>query len=515
MHFFGKLWNAYAEYGSHFLLVAMVLGHFAIRYRRRDEEARSRLVIAAGLAFSHFVAIPIGVALELARVPFGDDLVVIGGLLGALSAVAVGGVILFEGIVRRFRPGFPRIVPDVIMLGAGIVVLIRTSSRLGVDVSGIIATSAVLTAVIGLALQDTLGNVLGGLALQLDGSLSVGDWVKIGEVNGRVSEIRWRYTAVETRNWETILVPNSVVTKSQVIIVGQRIEQPEQWRRWVYFHVDYRHTPTEVIDTVEAALRAQPIERVAANPPPNCILMDFGDSACKYAVRYWLTDLAVDDPTDSVVRTRIYFALSRARIPLAVPAKTIFLKTEDKDAIEQKRELDFARRMDALDKIDLFRDLSDDEQAELAQHLHRAPFARGETLTKQGSIAHYLYTVVSGEVSIRIKEGAGEREVSKLGAGQFFGEMALLTGERRRATVVALTDVECYRLDASAFKRLLERHAELAGNVAKVLAEREMSLNADRERMDAASRASMLARNESQFLGKIRSFFGFAEDEGA
>lgn len=509
MRFLARLGEAYSEYGSLWLFLALILGHFAIRYRRRDPETRARLVIAVWLAMLHFLLVPIGAALELAGRPIGDDLVVIAGLLGALAAVAIGGVILFEGLARRFRPGFPRIVPDVIMLGAGIVVMIRTSARLGVDVSGIIATSAVLTAVIGLALQDTLGNVLGGLALQLDRSLSVGDWIKIGDVNGRVSEIRWRYTAIETRNWETILVPNSIVTKSQVTIVGRRAEQPEQWRRWVYFHVDYRRTPTEVIDTVEAALRAQPIERVATDPPPNCILVDFGESACKYAVRYWLTDFAVDDATDSVVRTRIYFALSRARIPLAIPAKTIFVKTEDKETLEEKRELDFARRLDALDKIELFRDLSEEEHVALAQDLHRAPFARGETLTKQGSVAHYLYTIVSGEVSIRVRDERGEREVNKLGAGQFFGEMALLTGERRRATVVAVTDVECYRLDASAFRRLLERHEELAGSVAKVLAEREVALTEARGKLDAEARARMLAKSESALLGRIRSFFGF------
>jgi CRP-like cAMP-binding protein len=245
------------------------------------------------------------------------------------------------------------------------------------------------------------------------------------------------------------------------------------------------------------------------------VLVDLGDSSCRYAVRYWLTDEIATDATDSVVRTRIFFALSRARIGLSLPATTVFLKTEDKESIEEKREMDFARRVDALSKIDLFRDLSDEEQVALAQDLHRAPFARGETLTKQGSIAHYLYTIVSGEVSIRIREGKIEREVNKLGAGQFFGEMALLTGERRRATVVALTDVECYRLDASAFKRLLERHADLAGHVAKVLAERETGLTADKNRLDEAARASMLAKNESAFLGRIRSFFGFSEDDSS
>src|SRR5690606_10443581 len=112
------------------------------------------------------------------------------------------------------------------------------------------ATSAVLTAVIGLSLQDTLGNLLGGLALQLDSSIQVGDWVKLGDVSGRVSEIRWRYTAIETRNWETVVVPNSIVMRSQVTVLGRRRGSPLQWRRWVHFQVDFRTPPNDVIHII-------------------------------------------------------------------------------------------------------------------------------------------------------------------------------------------------------------------------------------------------------------------------
>ena len=100
-------------------------------------------------------------------------------------------------------------------------------------------TSAVITAVIALALQDTLGNVIGGLALQTDESIQVDDWIKVGDVNGRVVDIRWRYTAIETRNGETVLIPNGVLLKGQVMVLGRRQGKPRQWRRWVYFQVDY------------------------------------------------------------------------------------------------------------------------------------------------------------------------------------------------------------------------------------------------------------------------------------
>ena len=154
---------------------------------------------------------------------------------------------------------------------------------------------------------------MGGVALQLERSVAVGDWVRVGEVEGLVREIRWRQTSIETRNWDTVVIPNSLLMKSQVTVLGRREGKPRLHRMWVYFNVDYRHAPAEVIDAVEQALRADAIPDVAADPPPNCILNDFKESYGSYAVRYWLTDFASDDPTSSEVRARIFAALQRAR----------------------------------------------------------------------------------------------------------------------------------------------------------------------------------------------------------
>ena len=190
---------------------------------------------------------------------------------------------------------------------------------------------------------------LGGVALQLDNSIRLGDWVKIDDISGKVVEIRWRFTAIETRNWETVIFPNSMLTRGQVMVLGQRTNQPLQWRRWVYFHVDFRHAPTDVIATVEKALCAQPITNVAATPLPNCIAVDFDTSSTKYAVRYWLTDIARDDPTSSRVRERIFTALKRASIPLAVPGTHVWVELDDAEARARKKRREAERRQRALE----------------------------------------------------------------------------------------------------------------------------------------------------------------------
>src|SRR5581483_10943655 len=210
-------------------------------------------------------------------------------------------------------------------------------SRSGVDIAGVVATSAVITAIIGFSLQDTLGNIMGGLALQMEHTIRVGDWVRIDQQEGLVKEIRWRQTTIETRNWDTVVIPNGVLIKSQVVVLGRRAGLPRQHRQWVYFNVDVGAAPTQVIATVERAVLADAIPDVASEPPPHCLVVDFKDSYAVYAARYWLTNLAQTDPTDSVVRTRLYTALRRADIPLSIPAQSLFVTQESETRRERKR----------------------------------------------------------------------------------------------------------------------------------------------------------------------------------
>jgi small-conductance mechanosensitive channel/CRP-like cAMP-binding protein len=405
----------------------------------------------------------------------------------------------------------PRILRDVVAAVAAVISLIAVANRLGFPLSGVITTSAVLTAVIGFSLQDTLGNIMGGLALQMDNSIEVGDWVKVGDLRGRVAEIRWRYTAIETRNWETVIVPNGVLMKGQVIIEGRRSGQPVQARRWVYFNVDFRYQPSDVIAAVNEALQAAPIERVAVQPLPHCILMDLSESWGRYAVRYWLSDLAVDDPTDSVVRTRIYFALKRASIPLSMPAHAVFMTEENVERKQEKTRVDHERRLKALAAVDLFDSLDAETRARLADMLRYAPFCRGEAMTRQGAEGHWLYMVIEGEAAVRVAAEGVEKEIARLGPGKFFGEMSLMTGARRTATVVALDDVECYRLDKTAFQKIIHDRPELADAISAVLASRKAGLMAAQEGLDHDARERRLLEEKRAILHKIRDFFGLAD----
>jgi len=430
-------------------------------------------------------------------------------LLQRIAFVNVGSVFVFEVILEPLRLKPPRIMRDLLLAFAYVVVGIMLISATGVDITGIVATSAVLTAVIGLSFQDTLVNMMGGMALQAERAFVTGDWIRVGNHEGVVKEIRWRHTAIETRNWDTVVIPNSILMKSEVLIMGRRTGAPRQHRQWVHFNVDFRYSPRDVIEVVQQALRTEPILNIARTPEPDCIFLDFKESFAHYAVRYWLTDLSADDPTNSVVRTRVYFALRRASIPLSIPAHSIFVTEDDASRRERKSVAETADRARTLKRVDLFRALTDEERVVLANRLSFAPFVQGEAITRQGAEAHWLYLISKGNAEVRVSlDGStGSERVAELHEGDFFGEMGLMTGEPRTATVTALTDVECYRLDKEAFNETLQRRPEIAEDISHILAKRRVELETAKEDLTEESKRLRMQHHQRDLLRRIKDFF--------
>jgi small-conductance mechanosensitive channel/CRP-like cAMP-binding protein len=488
-----------------FLIAAGALGVLA--RSQRDHIRAALALFGPGLLLIYLSSIPeaMGFAAAAKTIHAG------GLLLGALGIVKLASIFIFDIALRLAHLSPPQVVRDLLVaagyMGAGLWLL----SHIGVTLSGLVATSAVVTGAIVFSMQDSLANILGGLALQIDKSFYVGDWVRVDQTSGQVKEITWRHVAIETRNWDTVIIPNSVLIKSQVTVVGQRAGQPLQQRRWIYFNVDFRVPPTEVIRVVTEALEAETVEGAAPEPKPNCILMEFKESYCLYAARYWLVDMARDDPTDSLVRTRIFLALLRAGIPLSVPAYTTFVEERNRERQQLHQEREIQHRLGALDlaRVELFQTMSDEERRKLAERLSFALFMKGEVMTRQGAEAHWLYIITKGTAEVLLTVPSGEhKRVAVLHAGDFFGEMSLLTGERREASVKALEDSECYRLDRQAFGDILRGRPEIAQHLSEVLARRKVGLDAVRQDLDAAAREKMMQHHQHSVFESIYAMFG-------
>jgi small-conductance mechanosensitive channel/CRP-like cAMP-binding protein len=465
-------------------------------------EDRKRLRLAVAFFTLFFLCWPIR-ALFLAA---GDlnhygTIVLTSAVLLVWGIIGVGGLLFFDLIARRV--GVPKILRDLTTTVASFIALVTLLSRSGVNLLSIITTSAVLTAVIGLALQDTLGNLMSGIALQLESSIAIGDWIRVdkdGQV-GRVREVRWRSTVIETRNADLIIIPNAIVTKS---LITNFSKDGLENRRWVYFNVHLRHPPNHVIATVKAALTDIP--NVSDKTPPDVVLMDFGESWARYAVRYRLIDFRPDDPTDSAVRTRIWYTLHRASLEMPYPAHNVFVTELDAARDQRKGEAEHRCRLDALKQVHFLAPLDDSERAHLADGLRHEVYGPGEAIIRAGAPGDSLYLMRSGEVLVKIGGNGLEREVATLQAGDFFGEMSLMTGEPRRATVVAKGDAECYVVDRALFQNILQRKESLVGEIGRLLHQREMELKGEQAGLsaDAAARAHA----QSALLGRIKSFFG-------
>ena len=473
----------------------------------------SRAAIRAHLVFTVFAVLALfaAKALRVEELKRGADIMrdlgifVEGAVLVSLVGFVVFAVFLpWCGIVT------PRILQDVAVWCGEVAWLFSLLWVREVNVSGIIAWSAVLTAVVGLALQDTLGNVVSGLALQMDDSLEVGNWVKVDDLQGRIVEMTWRYTAIETRNWETVLIPNSVLSRAKVVVQGRRTDEPEQWRRWVRFNVDYRLAPSRVIEAVQTALRNAELPDVAARPQPDCVAMEFDDSFTRYAVRYWLTDLAADDPTDSMVRTHVFTALQRAGISLSMPAHAVFVTEEDNtERRERKAQADQKTRLTALQGVRLFQSLPEEEQQALAALLVYAPFDAGDIMTRQGAEPHWLYIVTEGTADRYVENGEHKSiKVSTIEAGEAFGEWSLVTDTPRETTVIARSKVVAYRLPKDAFLEALSRNGALSQEIAAIIGQRRTHLEAALHNLDEAASAERNSENESRVLSSLRRLLG-------
>lgn len=496
----------------HWVLLGLIVVALLLGALRPDARARLRvavlLIIASFVAMLACGAILHGGALDwqaagVRYVHFASQIML------AIGVINLGSVLLFRVLLGQLKLEPAPILRDTLLGITYIVVAITLLARHGVNLSGIVATSAVVTAVIGFSLQDTLGNIMGGVALQLERSIAVGDWVRVGDVEGVVREIRWRQTSIETRSWDTVVLPNSQLMKSQVTIWGRRAGKPRLHRIAVEFLVDYQYLPGDVIGAVERALRAEAIPNVARDPQPDCVVREFKESAEQYAVRYWLTDFAKDTPTSSEVRERLFVALRRAGIPFYASAMNVLMTMENRSRAERMRQEEAARRVAALRGVNLFDPLTDAERAEVSDRLSAAPFRRGEVITRQGNEAHFLYILAKGEAEVRVAAGSGSdsHPVAKLGPGQVFGEMGLMTGERRTATVVALADAMCYRLDKEGFQDVLRRRPEIAEAISKLLAERKAELDAKTQGLDAEAARQQARRTQGDLLQSIRRFF--------
>lgn len=490
------------------LVMVLCIAFLLYQFRKEDRASLSNTLSLFVFCFALEWVSGLMHALEFARIA---AVMREAGVIGAgIAVIRLWGLLVFRIVLPRLKFTPPRITEDIVViiayLGWGLVRL----RYAGLDLGSILATSAMITAVVAFAMQDTLGNILGGLALQLDNSVGVGDWIKIDDISGKVVDIRWRSTLVETRNWETVVIPNSQLMKNKFMVLGRRTDQPVQWRRWVWFNVGLDISPTRVISVVEDSILQTVIDNVARQPAPNCILMDMDNKGyARYALRYWLIDMAADDPTDAAMRWHVMTALQRAGIRLALEERSIHITKENEKYEEIVHQREVTLRIKTLRKVELFAQMTEAELRSLAERLRYSPFARGNVIARQGDVnSHWLYIIINGEAEVYVDLPNGKRRtVRTLGRGNFFGEMGLMTGAPRSASVVAKSDVECYRIDKEVVEEILHARPVIADEISHILVTRRAELETAMQNLDATGQHQDLSAQHNEILATIKRFF--------
>jgi small-conductance mechanosensitive channel/CRP-like cAMP-binding protein len=418
-------------------------------------------------------------------------------LLFSFAAVIVSGLLLFDVVLVRRE--IPRILRDLLQGVAYLITAALVLTRSEVDVTKVFTASVLTTAVIGLALQETLGNVMAGLALQLERDFEIGDWISLDDrISGRIREVRWRATTIVSKNGDLMMIPNSAITRATIVNYSR---PTTAHRQWISVRVHFRHPPARVREVIVEAVKA--LAFVRADPPADCILHEFKDDASIYSIRYWMDDVQRDDSMDSAVRSAIWYALHRAGMEIPFPSRNVNLTEINEERARRKDDEEYARRVDALSRVDVFRALDGERIDRLTRRLRMVIFGPGETILRQGDPGDSLYVVRSGQVAVQVGVLGAFKEVATLNEGQFFGEMSLMTGAMRAATVVAKTDAECYIVDKEAFREIVQEKPELASVISDILAQSQVALG------DVPALAAVpTAAQKNQLMTKIAQFFG-------
>jgi len=400
--------------------------------------------------------------------------------------------IRFDAAGKRIEA--PRVLIDLTGVGVALAAVLATMQFIyEVKVPGLLAGSGVLALVLGLGMQDQLKNMFAGLALYFEKPFRVGDWLLINGIHARVVEISWRSTRLLSSADVQIEIDNGSLL-NETIYNFQRPTPDHAVSTTIGVHYDT--PPAKVLEVLRTAAASVP--GVMPERPPVVYLKNYADSAIEYEINVRILDHAVMNRVLSDVRVHSWYALKRAGIEMPYPQMVLHRATPPDNGAEVRRA---AAGMLRSHKI--FGCLTAEQCEALVQASPVVNFAIHEHLLEQGAAGDSLFVLVRGAVDVRIAINGEMRSVAKLGAGDCVGEMSLLTGDLRTATVVAEAEVEAVEIGKAVFGAFVRSNPAVVELLGELLTQRQLA-NAKHAADNAASTPEQV---RSGILGRLRSFF--------
>jgi len=358
------------------------------------------------------------------------------------------------------RQSFPTILRDIIrVLLIVIVVMLVLKTGFGVGLGSLLTTSAILSAVIGLALQSTLNNILAGITIFVEKPFEVGDWIGVGDKEGMVDQMSWRATRIRTRDNDYVVVPNSVLAEGQLV----NYSKPARLHREHFsIGVSYAAPPNKVKKVLMEIMADAARHGILHDPPPEVLLRTYDDFSIGYDLRFWIEDYRKRDIIQDAVRSRVWYYFRRHGIEIPFPIRDVTLRPISRKDVEERGRRTQADILEAVRRVAVLQPLSDADLERLVPEVGIQSYASGENLVVQGESGDCFYIILQGRAAVFIRNEQGsEIEVAVLGRHDYFGEMSLLTGEPRNATVRAADDCLVAVVNRDAFKCVIEANVAI------------------------------------------------------
>ena len=471
-------------------------------------------LLFGGRALKRRLALPIGWAYHLfciaAALFIGDSFPHLNFLdskhAGALLIIT--GALVLIGFVRHYffdilfrqknNTQVPKFLSEFVSIAIVVAAMLFVWGGVyGKDVPGLLAGAGVAGIVLGLALQDTLGNIFSGFSIYFGGLFKAGDWLLVDGKHAQIVEINWRSTRLRTTDDVCLDIPNSSITKQTVTnynyptsIHGIRLE----------IGLEYNAPPTLVKSIlIEAALDCPHVLRM---PAPDVFLSEFANSSVTYQLRFWLADHAKFNPATSDIRTTLWYSLRRHNISIPYPIQQQIILPRPKPHAENR---DLIR--ESIGKTIIAACLSPVQIAKIVDSARIVCFGKGENIIRRDADAGPMYVLAKGRAEVWIEAGGILKSAAILGSDACIGENSVLTGERRSATIVALEDCLAVEVDKSILAPIISANPELLESLSDLLAGRRMQNEGIvAEAANASSQAKKHDYKEG-FLEKLKMFF--------
>src|SRR5467141_2235302 len=368
------------------------------------------------------------------------------------------------------------------------------------QLKGVLAGSGVVAIILGFAGQNFFSGIIGGVAIQINRPYKVGDWLQVGDRFAEVMEINWRSTRLRTNDNIYLDIPNNEIVRTTIINLHYPTEVHAMRIR---IGVDYNVPPNRVKDALARA--AQSAANVLPEPKVRVFLVDFADHAVTYEIKFYMGNHSRINETNDAVRTNVWYELKRQWISIPYPIRTLHLERHAPKPVEEGHEE--ARAI--LRGEPLFQCLSDSQIDNLVKQSELNHFGRGERVIEEGAEGDSMFILLRGAAQVSISKNGSTIPVATLRSGDCFGEMSLLTGEKRSATVQAEGDCYVMEISKDVMGEVIRESPDCLKQLSELLARRKMEPEGILKDLatSSADQAAKQREYTATFLRRLKTFF--------